>query len=66
MTLEELWQLFPIVLSPHKPWWKEWANIEIEAISKLLCVYKPVINLYGLYQSLYPTDIECNNKNSLY
>lgn len=50
MTLEELWQLFPIVLSPHKPWWKEWANIEIEAISKLLCVYKPVINLYGLYQ----------------
>ena len=49
MTLDELWQLFPIVLSPHKPWWKEWANIE-EAISKLLCVYKPVINLYGLYQ----------------
>ena len=24
MTLEELWQLFPIVLEPHNPEWKQW------------------------------------------
>ena len=24
MTLEELWQLFPIVLEPHNPEWKLW------------------------------------------
>ena len=24
MTLEELWQLFPIYLTEHQPYWKEW------------------------------------------
>ena len=28
MTLEELWQLFPIVLTEHQPQWKEWYREE--------------------------------------
>ncbi len=26
MSLEELWNLFPIVLVPHSSFWKEWAE----------------------------------------
>lgn len=28
MTLEELWQLFPIILTEHDPKWKEWYEDE--------------------------------------
>ena len=28
MTLEELWQLFPIYLTEHQPCWKEWYSKE--------------------------------------
>ena len=28
MTLEELWQLFPIYLTEHQPCWKEWYSEE--------------------------------------
>ena len=28
MTLEELWQLFPIYLTEHQPYWKEWYSKE--------------------------------------
>lgn len=27
MTLEELWQLFPIILKEHNPKYKEWYEI---------------------------------------
>ncbi len=47
MTLEELWQLFPIALVPHQPEWKDWAKIEIESLGSLLCDYKPIINHIG-------------------
>lgn len=33
MTLEELWQLFPIVLTPHQSQWKDLANEEIMKLS---------------------------------
>lgn len=33
MSLEELWQLFPIVLTEHQPCWKEW-YLEEEALLK--------------------------------
>lgn len=33
MSLEELWQLFPITLTDHKPYWKEW-YLEEEAVLK--------------------------------
>lgn len=36
MTLEELWELFPIVLSPHNPSWAIWAEEEISSLSSLL------------------------------
>ena len=36
MTLEELWELFPIVLSAHNTHWTEWAEEEIAALSYLL------------------------------
>lgn len=29
MTLEELWQLFPIFLTEHKPYWSEWYSEEV-------------------------------------
>ena len=47
LTLEELWQLFPIVLSPHQPQWKEWAREEIEKLSPFLSAYSPIINHIG-------------------
>ena len=28
MSLQELWELFPIVLLPHQPQWAEWAREE--------------------------------------
>jgi len=36
MTLEELWQLFPIYLSEHKPYWKDWYNEEKTLLAALL------------------------------
>ena len=47
MTLEELWELFPIVLSPHQPRWEEWAANEISLLSVLLADHSPVINHIG-------------------
>ena len=47
MTLEELWQLFPIVLTPHQPQWKDWAHEEIMKLSGLLKEYAPIINHIG-------------------
>ncbi len=47
MTLEELWQLFPIVLTPHQYEWKEWAKNEIESLSAILSEYSPIINHIG-------------------
>lgn len=36
MTLEELWQLFPIFLTEHKPCWKTWYDEEVAELKKLL------------------------------
>lgn len=36
MTLEELWQLFPIRLVPHDPMWKEQYRREAERLNALL------------------------------
>lgn len=36
MTLEELWELFPIILSAPDENWKKWANEEIERIKDML------------------------------
>lgn len=47
MTLEELWQLFPIVLVPHNPQWSDWAREEIVVLSTLLSGYNPTISHIG-------------------
>jgi len=36
MTLEELWELFPIFLVPHNEAWKEWFREEKEHLEDLL------------------------------
>lgn len=47
MTLAELWELFPIVLTTHNADWSEWANEEILELSALLKDYSPIINHIG-------------------
>ncbi len=36
MTLEELWRLFPIFLTEHKPYWKEWYSDEEDVLKTTL------------------------------
>lgn len=47
MTLEELWEIFPIVLEPHNPEWKVWAKEEIDSLSCLLSEFDPKIHHIG-------------------
>lgn len=47
MTLEELWELFPIVLTPHNPQWSVWAEEEMRLLSSLLVKYHPIISHIG-------------------
>ncbi len=47
MTLEELWELFPIVLTPHNPLWREWAEDEMRRLGDILADFSPVINHIG-------------------
>lgn len=46
MSLEELWELFPIVLTPHNNCWNQWAKEEISSLKKLLPGY--YINIYHI------------------
>lgn len=36
MTLQELWELFPIILSEHKDCWRQWAAEEISMLETVL------------------------------
>ena len=36
MTLEELWQLFPIILEEHKNYWSDWYEEETVNLNKIL------------------------------
>ena len=47
MSLDELWQLFPILLSPHNREWTTWADDEIQLLSEYLKNYTPVITHIG-------------------
>ena len=40
MSLSELWELFPIVLTEHNPDWCEWASEEIGLLKELLSPVK--------------------------
>lgn len=47
MTLEELWELFPIVLSEHKSCWSEWYEEEKQILAALLPNQNIKINHIG-------------------
>lgn len=36
MSLEELWQLFPIFLENHKTYWTDWYNEEVKYLKNIL------------------------------
>lgn len=36
MTLEELWELFPIFLTEHKSYWTDWYKEEVAALKNIL------------------------------
>ena len=40
MSLEELWQLFPVILTEHKDYWKEWYKEEESLLNKSASVKK--------------------------
>ena len=47
MTLEELWELFPIVLTPYNPHWADWAEEEMTILSRLLSGFDIKISHIG-------------------
>ena len=47
MTLEELWELFPIVLNPHNPHWTDWAKEEMATLSAILSGFDKRISHIG-------------------
>lgn len=47
MTLEELWQLFPVILVPHQDCWKDWFEEEKQQIAVLLADMNCTINHIG-------------------
>lgn len=47
MTLEELWQLFPIVITQHDARWKSWAADETRALTAILADFRPLISHIG-------------------
>lgn len=47
MSLAELWELFPIVLTAYNPDWSGWANEEILELSTLLRDCNPTIHHIG-------------------
>ena len=48
MSLEELWQLFPIILTEHQECWKEWYLEEETLLKKVLPILKSVSLLVRL------------------
>lgn len=47
MTLDELWKLFPIILTAHDDRWKQWAADEIAYLSEVLQDCTQAINHIG-------------------
>lgn len=47
MSLTELWELFPIVLVPHKHEWSDWAKEETALLSRILVDFEPQLNHIG-------------------
>ncbi|MBD5225314.1 MAG: GrpB family protein [Bacteroidales bacterium] len=47
MSLQELWELFPIEIVAYRPEWPEWAHQEMSFLSELLADCSPVIHHIG-------------------
>lgn len=47
MTLEELWELFPIIISEHKAYWDDWYREEEKRIIGFLPIKEMRINHIG-------------------
>lgn len=47
MSLQELWELFPVVLVSHRREWRDWAKEEMQTLSLLLGRFEPIINHIG-------------------
>lgn len=47
MTLQELWELFPIEIVDYKPAWPVWAKDEIKYLEELLAQFAPQIQHIG-------------------
>lgn len=47
MSLQELWELFPITLVPYHDCWLQWAQDEIHNLRETLSEYEPIINHIG-------------------
>lgn len=47
MTLEELWELFPISLTEHKEYWKDWYCEEEKRLLEILPTQKIQIHHIG-------------------
>jgi len=52
MTLEELWQLFPVILAPHDPAWKEWYAEEEELIRA--CAGEKIVRISHIGSTAIP------------
>lgn len=51
MTLEELWQLFPIFLTPHQDVWKDWYEKEAALLQSLLT---PGVHIHHIGSTAVP------------
>ncbi len=51
MTLEELWQLFPIFLTPHQDVWKDWYQEEAAVLQTIL---PPTAQLHHIGSTAIP------------
>ena len=45
MSLEELWQLFPIILTEHQDYWKEWYFEEENLLKNILPQVKKISHI---------------------
>lgn len=54
MSLEELWQLFPIILTPHQEIWKQWYQEEVSLLQQGLKDY-PIVAISHIGSTSIPT-----------
>lgn len=54
MTLQELWQLFPIKLVPYNRKWKNWAKEEKEKLQNLLAIFSHRIHIHHIGSTAIP------------